>query len=74
LRRGSFLLIRDLIEDELEHAFAGRKPAKAALDSAVARQSAVEPVRPRQPMAISRPGPVPLNPGPVPLNKGTGWN
>jgi sn-glycerol 3-phosphate transport system substrate-binding protein len=35
LRLGSFLLIRDVIEDELEHAFAGRKPAKAALDQAV---------------------------------------
>jgi sn-glycerol 3-phosphate transport system substrate-binding protein len=37
LRLGSFLLIRDVIEDELEHALAGRKPAKAALDAAVAR-------------------------------------
>jgi sn-glycerol 3-phosphate transport system substrate-binding protein len=37
LRLGSFLLIRDVIEEELEHAFAGRKSAKAALDAAVAR-------------------------------------
>jgi sn-glycerol 3-phosphate transport system substrate-binding protein len=31
------VLIRDAIEDELEQAFSGRKPAQAALDSAVAR-------------------------------------
>jgi sn-glycerol 3-phosphate transport system substrate-binding protein len=37
LRLGSFVLIRDVIEDELEQAFAGKKGAKAALDSAVAR-------------------------------------
>ncbi|HKD30592.1 MAG TPA: sn-glycerol-3-phosphate ABC transporter substrate-binding protein UgpB [Xanthobacteraceae bacterium] len=37
LRLGSFVLIRDAIEDELEQAFAGKKSAKAALDSAVAR-------------------------------------
>jgi sn-glycerol 3-phosphate transport system substrate-binding protein len=37
LRIGSFVLIRDVIEDELEQAFAGRKPAKAALDAAVRR-------------------------------------
>ena len=37
LRLGSFLLIRDVIEDELEQAFFGRKPAKAALDAAVRR-------------------------------------
>jgi sn-glycerol 3-phosphate transport system substrate-binding protein len=37
LRLGSFVLIRDVIEDELEQAFSGRKTAKAALDSAVAR-------------------------------------
>jgi sn-glycerol 3-phosphate transport system substrate-binding protein len=35
LRIGSFVLIRDVIEGELEHAFAGRKSAKAALDAAV---------------------------------------
>jgi sn-glycerol 3-phosphate transport system substrate-binding protein len=35
LRLGSFLLIRDHIENELEHVFAARKPAKAALDDAV---------------------------------------
>jgi sn-glycerol 3-phosphate transport system substrate-binding protein len=37
LRLGSFLLIRDVIEDELEQAFSGRKSAKAALDAAVKR-------------------------------------
>jgi len=37
LRLGSFLLIRDVIEDELEQAFSGRKSAKSALDSAVKR-------------------------------------
>ncbi len=37
LRLGSFVLIRDAIEDELELAFAGKKSAKAALDSAVVR-------------------------------------
>ncbi len=36
-RIGSFVLIRDVIESELEQAFAGRKPARAALDSAVMR-------------------------------------
>lgn len=37
LRLGSFVLVRDAIEDELEQAFAGKKSAKAALDSAVVR-------------------------------------
>jgi sn-glycerol 3-phosphate transport system substrate-binding protein len=37
IRLGSFVLIRGVIEDELEQAFAGKKPAKAALDSAVER-------------------------------------
>jgi sn-glycerol 3-phosphate transport system substrate-binding protein len=37
LRLGSFVLIRDAIEDELEQAFAGRKTAQEALDSAVKR-------------------------------------
>jgi sn-glycerol 3-phosphate transport system substrate-binding protein len=37
LRLGSFVLIRDTIEDELEEAFAGRKSAQDALDFAVAR-------------------------------------
>jgi sn-glycerol 3-phosphate transport system substrate-binding protein len=37
LRLGSFVLIRDAIEDELEQAFSGRKSAQAALDSAVER-------------------------------------
>jgi len=37
LRLGSFVLIRDAIEDELEQAFRGKKSAKAALDSAVVR-------------------------------------
>ena len=37
LRLGSFVLIRDAIDDELEQAFSGRKSAQAALDSAVER-------------------------------------
>nr|WP_246432773.1 sn-glycerol-3-phosphate ABC transporter substrate-binding protein UgpB [Rhodopseudomonas rhenobacensis] len=37
LRLGSFVLIRDVIEDELEQAFAGKKSAKTALGSAVER-------------------------------------
>jgi sn-glycerol 3-phosphate transport system substrate-binding protein len=37
IRLGSFVLIRDVIEDELEQAFSGKKPAQVALDSAVAR-------------------------------------
>ncbi|WP_234831150.1 sn-glycerol-3-phosphate ABC transporter substrate-binding protein UgpB [Rhodopseudomonas palustris] len=37
LRLGSFTLIRDVIDDELEQTFSGRKPAQAAMDSAVER-------------------------------------
>ncbi|MEH6952114.1 sn-glycerol-3-phosphate ABC transporter substrate-binding protein UgpB [Nitrobacter sp. NHB1] len=37
LRLGSFVLIRGVIEDELEQAFSGKKSAQAAMDSAVAR-------------------------------------
>jgi sn-glycerol 3-phosphate transport system substrate-binding protein len=37
LRLGSFVLIRDVIEDELEQAFSGRKSASDALDAAVDR-------------------------------------
>ena len=37
IRLGSFVLIRNAIEDELEQAFSGRKSAKAALDAAVER-------------------------------------
>ena len=37
VRLGSFVLIRDVIDDELEQAFAGKKPAQAAMDSAVER-------------------------------------
>lgn len=37
LRLGSFTLIRDAIEDELEAAFAGKKTAQQALDTAVER-------------------------------------
>ena len=37
LRLGSFTLIRDAIDDELEQAFAGKKSAQAALDAAVDR-------------------------------------
>jgi len=37
IRLGSFVLIRDAIEDELEQAFSGQKSAQAALDAAVER-------------------------------------
>ncbi len=37
IRLGSFVLIRDVIEDELEQAFSGKKSAQDALDSAVER-------------------------------------
>jgi sn-glycerol 3-phosphate transport system substrate-binding protein len=37
LRLGSFVLIRDAIEDEMEQAFAGKKSAQGAMDSAVER-------------------------------------
>ena len=37
IRLGSFVLIRDAIEDELEDAFSGKKTAKEALDTAVER-------------------------------------
>ncbi len=37
IRLGSFVLIRDAIDDELEQAFSGKKSAQAALDSAVER-------------------------------------
>jgi sn-glycerol 3-phosphate transport system substrate-binding protein len=37
VRLGSFVLVRDAIEDELELAFAGKKTAQAALDAAVER-------------------------------------
>src|SRR3954471_15596775 len=37
IRLGSFVLIRDVIDDELEQAFSGKKPAQAALNSAVER-------------------------------------
>jgi len=37
IRLGSFVLIRDAIEDELEQAFSGKITAQAALDSAVER-------------------------------------
>ena len=37
LRFGSFVQIRDVIEEELEQAFGGTKTAKEALDSAVKR-------------------------------------
>ncbi|MFZ2157997.1 MAG: sn-glycerol-3-phosphate ABC transporter substrate-binding protein UgpB [Bradyrhizobium sp.] len=37
LRLGSFVLIRDAIDDELEQAFSGKKTAQGALDSAVER-------------------------------------
>jgi sn-glycerol 3-phosphate transport system substrate-binding protein len=37
LRLGSFTLIRDAIDDELEQAFSGKKTAQDAMDSAVER-------------------------------------
>jgi sn-glycerol 3-phosphate transport system substrate-binding protein len=37
LRLGSFTLIRDAIEDELEQAFSGKKSAQEALDAAAER-------------------------------------
>jgi sn-glycerol 3-phosphate transport system substrate-binding protein len=37
IRLGSFILIRDVIEDELEQALSGKKTAKDALDTAVKR-------------------------------------
>lgn len=37
LRLGSFTLIRDAIEDELENAFSGKKSAQEALDAAAER-------------------------------------
>jgi len=37
VRLGSFVLIRDAIEDELEQVFSGKKTAQAALDHAVER-------------------------------------
>jgi sn-glycerol 3-phosphate transport system substrate-binding protein len=37
VRLGSFVLVRDAIDDELEQAFSGKKPAQSALDSAVER-------------------------------------
>jgi sn-glycerol 3-phosphate transport system substrate-binding protein len=36
-RLGSFVLIRDVIDDELQQAFSARKSAQAAMDSAVER-------------------------------------
>jgi sn-glycerol 3-phosphate transport system substrate-binding protein len=37
LRLGSYVVIRDIIQEEMEDALAGRKSAKAALDDAVRR-------------------------------------
>jgi sn-glycerol 3-phosphate transport system substrate-binding protein len=37
VRLGSFVLVRDAIEDELELVFAGKKSAQAALDASVER-------------------------------------
>ena len=37
LRLGSYVVIRDIIQEEMEDALAGRKPAKTALDDAVRR-------------------------------------
>ncbi|MGY4317986.1 sn-glycerol 3-phosphate transport system substrate-binding protein [Bradyrhizobium sp. JR3.5] len=37
VRLGSFVLIRDVIEEELEQVFAGKRSAQAAMDNAVER-------------------------------------
>jgi sn-glycerol 3-phosphate transport system substrate-binding protein len=37
IRLGSFVLIRDVIEEELEQAFAGKRSAQVAMDNAVER-------------------------------------
>jgi sn-glycerol 3-phosphate transport system substrate-binding protein len=37
IRLGSFVLVRDVIDDELEQAFSGKRSAQAALDLAVER-------------------------------------
>jgi len=37
LRLGSFVQIRDVIEDEMEQAFSGKRTAKAAMDAAARR-------------------------------------
>ena len=54
LRLGSFVLIRDVIEDEMEQAIAGKVTAKAALDSAV-RSAERDPaaVREGEPVELS---------------------
>lgn len=41
LRLGSYVVIRDIIQEEIEDALAGRKAAKAALDDAVRRGNEV---------------------------------
>jgi len=41
LRFGNFVQIRDVIEEEMEGVFAGKKQAKAALDTAVQRGNAM---------------------------------
>jgi len=41
LRLGSYVTVRDIIEDEMEQALDGRKTAEVALKSAVARGNAV---------------------------------
>jgi len=37
LRIGNFVLIRDVVDEELESVWSGKKTAKAALDEAVKR-------------------------------------
>jgi sn-glycerol 3-phosphate transport system substrate-binding protein len=41
LRLGSYVIVRDIIQEELEDALAGRKTTKAALDDAVRRGNEV---------------------------------
>jgi sn-glycerol 3-phosphate transport system substrate-binding protein len=37
IRLGSFVLIRDVIDEELEQVFSGKRSAQAAMDFAVER-------------------------------------
>ena len=63
LRLGSFVLIRDVIEDELEQAFSGKKSAQAALDAAVERGN-------RLLRQFERANPGPVSRAPVSPKKG----
>jgi sn-glycerol 3-phosphate transport system substrate-binding protein len=41
LRLGSYVIVRDIIQEELESALSGKKTPKAALDEAVRRGNEV---------------------------------